>query len=102
MIHSLLAEIASGVGLVPVLKRVAMVRLDLDGRVFLIHSLSSIQVNVYSTHRRLFACMGELSAEGLPPVVEIHVKVFLARRSVRDVPRVDHVNRLGEISLLYC
>ena len=45
--HSFQAELASEVGLVPGLKRVAMVGLDLDGRVFLMHSLFSIQVNVY-------------------------------------------------------
>ena len=58
MIHSFLVELVSEVGLVPGLKRVAMVRLNLDGRVFLMHSLFSIQVKVYSNHRRLFACLG--------------------------------------------
>ena len=31
------------------------------------HSLFSVQVDVYSTQRRLFACLGELPDDGLPP-----------------------------------
>ena len=89
-------------GLVPGLKRVTMVGLDLDGRVFLMHLLFSIRVNVYLTHRRLFACRGEISSEGLPPVVYIHVEALPAWRSVCAVPRVNHVTRLGKISLLDC
>ena len=97
MIHSFLAELASEVDLVPSLEQVTMVVIDPDGRVLLMHSLFSVQVNVYLNQRRLFVCLDELPAEGLPPVVEIHVKAFAARRSVRAVPRVDHVTCLGGI-----
>ena len=42
------------------LERVTIVRLGPDGSVFLMHSLFFVRVNVYSTQRRLFACLGEL------------------------------------------
>ena len=44
--------------------------------------------------------MGKLPAEGLPPVVDIPTEAFVACRSVRAVPRVDHATRLWGISLL--
>ena len=37
----------------------------------LMHSLFSVHVDVYSTECRLFTCLGELPAEGLPPVMDI-------------------------------
>ena len=66
VIHSLLAELASEVDLFPGLERVTMVRLDPYGRVLLMHSLFSVRVNVYSTQRRTFACLGKMPAE--PPL----------------------------------
>ena len=50
--------------------------------------------------KRLFACLGELPAEGLPLVVEIPVETFAVRRSVRAVLRVDRITRVGGISPL--
>ena len=67
MIHYFLAELASEVDLVPGLERVTIVGIDPDGRVLLMKSLISVRVNVYSTQRRLFACLGELPSEGPPP-----------------------------------
>ena len=64
------------------------------------HSLFSVCVNFYSTECRLFACLGELPAEGPPPVIEISPDFFVARRSVRAVPRMDHIVHLGRISPL--
>ena len=66
------------------------------------HLLFSVRVNFYSTQRRLFACLVELPTKGLPPVVEISNKAFMARRMVRTVPQVDHVTHLWGISLLNC
>ena len=76
VIHSFLAKLASEVYLVPCLERVKMVRLNPDGRVLLMYSLFSVQVNVYSTQGRLFFCLGDLPDKGLPPVVEIPVEAF--------------------------
>ena len=84
--HSFLEKLLSGVVPVPGLERVTMVRLNPDGRVLLIFSLFSVRVNVYSTQQRLFACLGELPAKGLTPVVEIPIEAFAERRSVRAVP----------------
>ena len=100
MIHSFLAQLESGVDLVLGLEQVTMVRLNPDGRVILMHSLLSIWVNVYSTQRRLFAYLGKLPSEVLPPVVEIPDEAFAAQHTVCAVPRVDHVTHLGGISPL--
>ena len=100
VIHSFLAQISSRVDLVPGLERVTMVGIDPGGRVLLMHSLFSVRVNVYSTQRRIFACLGELPVEGISPVVDIPDEAFAARKSVCAVPRVDHVTRLGGISPL--
>ena len=79
-----------------------MVGLYLDVKVLLVHSLFSVQVNVYSTQRRLFAYLGEMPAKGLPTVVEIPVKALSARRSVGPLPRVEHVTHLWGVSALNC
>ena len=62
------------------------------------HSLFSVRVNVYSTECCLFACLGKLPTEGLPPVMEILPDFFVARRSICAVPRMDHTAHLSEIS----
>ena len=58
------------------LERVTMVELNPDGRVLIMQSLFSVRVNVYLTHQRIFACLGELPAKVLPPVLEIPVEAF--------------------------
>ena len=69
--HFFLSHIALGEVPAPVLERVTLVGVDEDGRVHLMLSLLSVRVDVYSTECHLFACLGELPAEGLPPVMEI-------------------------------
>ena len=64
------------------------------------HSLFSVRVNIYSSECRLFTCLSELPAEGLPQVMEISPDFFTARRSVRAMLRIDHIARLGGISPL--
>ena len=95
-----LAHLALGEVLVPGLEWVTLVGVDTDGRVHLMHLLLSVRVNVYSMECCLFVCLGELPVEGLPLVVEIPPDFFTARRSIRSVPRVDHITNLGGISLL--
>ena len=46
VIHSFLAQLASGADLVPGLEQVTMVGLDPGGRVLLMHSLFSVWVNI--------------------------------------------------------
>ena len=70
-IHFFLAHIVSGVELVPRMERVTLVGVDPDGKFCLFHSLSYFRVDLYSTIWRLFACQGDMTAKGLPPVVEI-------------------------------
>ena len=97
-IHSFLAHLKSGVDPVPGLDRVTVVRVDPDRRVHLMHSLFSFRVELYSTQPHLFAGLGNLPPEGLPPVAEIPDEAFAARHSVRFVPQVDPVTHLGRIS----
>ena len=65
-LHAFLSHIALGEVPVPGLEKVTLVGVDKDRWVHLMHSLFSICVNVYSTECRLYACVGELPAEGLP------------------------------------
>ena len=82
-IHSFLEQLVPGVDPVPSLERVTLVRVDSYGMVHLMHLLFYVRVNIYSTSRRLSACLGDMPSEGLPPVVEIPHEAFAARRSVR-------------------
>ena len=66
-IHSFLAHLALGEVPVSGLERVTLVGVDPDGRLHLMHSLFSVRFNLYSTECRLFACLGKLPVEGLPP-----------------------------------
>ena len=63
-----------------------MVGLDPDRRVLPVHSLLSVCDNVYLTQRRIFVCLGDMPAEGLPPVMEIPVEAFAEQRCVRAKP----------------
>ena len=98
VLHAFLSHLALGGVPVPGLEKVTLVGVDEDGRVHLMHSLFSVRVNVCSTECRLFACVGELPAEGLPQVTELLPDFFTARRAVRTVPRIDQVAHLGGIS----
>ena len=99
-LHSFLSHLVLGEVMVPGLERVTLVGVEKDGRVHLMHSLFSVRVDVYSTECRLFACLGELPAGGLPQVMDISPDFFRARRSFRAVPRIYHIAHLGRISPL--
>ena len=99
-IHSFLAQLALRADPVSGLEQVMVVGVDPGRRVHLMNLLLSVRVNVYLTQQRLSACLGELPAEGLSPVVEVPEKAFAARRSILAVPQIDHVTHLGGISLL--
>ena len=79
-LHSFLLHLALGEVPVPGLEKVTLVAVDKDGRVHLMHSLFSVCVDVYSTECHLFACIGELPAEGLPQVTRLLPDFFAARR----------------------
>ena len=59
-------QLVSGVYPFPVLERVTLARVNLDGRVYLMHLLFYIWVDLYLTSQHLFACLGELPAKGPP------------------------------------
>ena len=94
-LNAFLSLLALGEVPVPGLDKVTLVGVDEDGRVHLMHSLFSLHVNVYSIECRLFACVGELPAEGLPQVTELLPDFFVERSAM---PRIDHVAHLGGIS----
>ena len=65
---------------------------------FCTHSLFSVPAGLYSMAWRLFACHGDLPIEGLPPVVELPMDAFRVQRSIRTVPRADHVSHLEGVT----
>ena len=75
-VHSFLAQLKSVVEIVPRLEQVTLVRINSDVMLHLMHLVLSVWVDMYSTSRHIFACLGELTAEGLPPVVETPHKAF--------------------------
>ena len=98
VIQYFLAQLELGADHIPVLERVISVGVNPDVIVHLLHSLLSVPTNLYLTSQRLFACQGNLTAKGLPLVVEIPHDYFAVRRSVCDVLQVDHMTHLGGIS----
>ena len=98
-IHSFLVQLALGVDHIPVPERLNLVGVNPDEMLHLFQLLFSVLVDIYSTRQCLFACRGELTAEGLPPVVDIPNESFTDRRYVCAVPRVDHLTCLGGIYL---
>ena len=68
-LHAFLSHFASGLDPVPGLERLALILVDSDGTVNILHSLFSVPVGPYYTDRRLLAFSGELPPESLPPVI---------------------------------
>ena len=65
-LHAFLLYLAFGEVTVSGLEKITLVGVDKDGRVYLMHLLFSVRVNIYLTECRLFACVGELPAEPPP------------------------------------
>ena len=84
--------------MVPGFERVALMQVDQDGTMHLLHLLLSVPVDLYSTSRRLFNFRVDLSINGFLPFVELPVDVFRVQRSVLAVPRADHVSRLEGVT----
>ena len=88
--------------LIPMLEfyRLTLLAFNQDGAVHLLQSLFSVPVGIYSTSRRLFACIREFPTEGLLAVLEVVVDAFVVWRAVRYVPRANHVSHLGGVPFL--
>ena len=71
---------------VPGLERVAVFGVGPYRRVHTMQLLFYVRVDLYPTRQRLFACLGEMPAKGLPPVVDIPDEAFAALSSVCTVP----------------
>ena len=65
------------------------------GTIHLLHSLFFVQTCDYSTTRLIFAFIGNLPEDRLPPVVYIPLDAFDVQRPVCDVPQTDHQIRMG-------
>ena len=94
-LHSFLDHLASGVDPVLVFERVALLKVNPDGTVHLLHSLFSVPVGLYSNSRWIFACCGEPHSESLPPVVDMHVYALKA------LPRLEHTSHLEGVTPLF-
>ena len=57
-VHCFLAHLASRVDPVPGFERVVLLQVDPDRTVYILHSLFSFLVDLYSMAWRLFACRG--------------------------------------------
>ena len=66
-LHSFLEHIELGVDPVPGMERIFLLGVDQYGTVYLLHSLFSVPVDLYSKTRRLFACQGDMPGETPPP-----------------------------------
>ena len=65
---------------------------------YVLHSMLSVPVDLYSTAQRIFAYRGDLPLKGPPPVVELPMDAFSVQRSVRAVPRADHISYMEGVS----
>ena len=89
-----MSHLASGVDPVPGFERLHLLGVYRYIMVHLVQSLFSVPVGLYSMARRLFACIGYLNGEGIPPVVEIQLESFAVWRAVRAVHQADHMSHL--------
>ena len=96
--YSLLAHPDSRVEPVPGFKRVALLQVNLDRTVHILNLLFSVPVGPYSTARRIIACRGEPTSEGLPPLVDLPMEDIGVRRSVRAVQREEHISHLEGVT----
>ena len=97
-LHSFLSHLASGIDPVPGFEKLCLLGVDWEGTVHLMHLLFSIPVDLYSTSRRLFACIGKLPDEYLPAMDNIPMEFFAIRCAVHAVPQADHVSHLREVT----
>ena len=74
--------------LVPGMDLITLMGVDQDITVKLLHSF--------------FAFVGKHPAKPPPPVVEIQVESFVVRRSVRAVPRADHIIHIEGVAQTLC
>ena len=93
-LHDFLGHLSSRPNPVPGFERLALFGFNQYRTVHILHLLLYAPVNLYSSEQQLFAFCRELPREGLPPVVELGIDTFGVRRTMRDVPRVDHVSHL--------
>ena len=97
-VHYFLLHISLGVELVPVFEGMALLHVNSDETVHLLHSLFSVPDSLYSTDWRLFSCCVDLPIEGLPPKVELPVDAFVLERCVCTFLREDHTSHLKGVT----
>ena len=86
-LHIFLSHLASRLEPAPGLERLALLGVDRDETMHILHSFFSVPVKWYSTERRLLAFSGEISMEWLPPMTDISVTSFVVWRAICAVTR---------------
>ena len=101
-IHAFLGNISYGVDPVPGMECLALLGVNQDGTVHILHSFFDVPVGRYSAERRLLAFSGELPTGGLPPVTELLVASFAVWHAICAVPREGHFVHVVGISPSRC
>ena len=89
-IHAFLGHLTSGVYLVPGLDLLALLGVDQDRTVHILHSFFSIPAVLYYMDRRLLNFPRVLPSEGLPSVTDILFDASAVRRAIYAVLGADH------------
>ena len=96
-IHTYLGILAVRVDSAPGTERLALLMVDQDGEVHVLHSFFSVSVRPYYTESCFLAFRGDITPEGLPPIANIPVDSLLVQCAFSAVPREDHVVHIEEI-----
>ena len=71
----------------PGMERLALIMVDRDRDVHVLHYLFSVQIEPHSKEHHLLYLRGELPLKGIPLIADIPVASLTVRRSVSSVPR---------------
>ena len=89
-LHTYLGILAARLESAPGMECLALLTVDYDEEVHVLHSFSPTQVGPYAAERRFLDFSEGLPLEGLPPLAEIPVASLAVRRAVSSFPREDH------------
>ena len=90
-LHAYLGLLAAGVDSAPTMECLALIMVNWDGEVQVLHPFFSVPVAPYGTDRCLLDFRGELPSEGLPQIAAIPVASFVVQHAVNSVPREYHM-----------
>ena len=79
VIHAYLGLLTSRVDSASIIERLSLLIVGRDGEVHVMHSFFSVPVVPYAAKQFLLVFRGELTLEGLPPIVDIPVASLAVR-----------------------